>query len=192
MSGECLWSIGHSNHGVERFVELLRAAKIDVVADVRSQPFSRRNGQFNQPVLRRTLHASGIGYTFLGEQLGGRPRDPACYDADGHVLYGRLARLPAFAAGIDRLLRGCARYRVAMMCSEENPAICHRHLLIARVLLQRGIDVLHLRADGTRQLASSLIRHQVLLFEDEDVTWRSPGSIRSASPDTAPRTSSVP
>ena len=145
-----LWTIGHSNHAPERFVELLQQHGIEAVADVRSQPYSRFAVHFRQELLRQLLAEAEVGYVFLGRELGGRPPDPDLYDDDGNVLYGRVARSERFAEGLRRLLAGAATQRVAMMCSEEDPTRCHRRLLITQALLGRGAPptVMHIRGDG--------------------------------------------
>src|SRR5262245_29553105 len=68
-----VFTIGHSNHPPERFIELLRRNRIAAVADVRSKPFSRRHPHFSQPALTETLRAAGVEYLFFGEPLGGQP-----------------------------------------------------------------------------------------------------------------------
>lgn len=68
------------------FVELLRMHAVTAVCDVRSAPYSRRNPQFDRETLRETLAVSGIAYAFLGEELGARTKDPACYDREGRVV----------------------------------------------------------------------------------------------------------
>ena len=92
----------------------------------------------------------------MGKELGGRPDGEEFYDADDHVLYGRVAESPLFLEGIKRLEEIGKHSRAAIMCSEEDPAACHRHLLIGRVLAQRGISLLHIRSDGHIQKAEEL------------------------------------
>lgn len=144
-----IWSIGHSNHDVHKFVDLVRGAGVQVIADVRSQPYSRFNPQFNQEPLRAALLDAGIDYVFFGEELGGRPPEPDFYDAAGHVRYEKVAASDRFRAGLQRLANGSREFRVAMMCSEGDPSNCHRHLLVARALATEGIPVTHVRPDGT-------------------------------------------
>ena len=67
-----LFTIGHSDHDNQRFLDLLKAHSIQAVADVRSSPFSRRLPQFNQGSLRDSLRQAGIKYVFLGRELGAR------------------------------------------------------------------------------------------------------------------------
>ncbi|MXY77154.1 MAG: DUF488 domain-containing protein [Acidimicrobiia bacterium] len=114
-------------------------------------PFSRFNPQFIRQALERGLRAAGIRYLFLGEELGGRPDGDRFYDHEGHVLYGRMAESTRFESGLALLVESAERSRVAIMCSEENPAGCHRFLLVTRVLHDRSIGVAHIRGDGSKQ-----------------------------------------
>lgn len=170
-----LWTIGHSNHRLERFLALLTAARIEAVADVRSVPRSRYVPWFDRDPLDSALRAAGRHYVFLGAELGGRPGAPELYDEDGHVRYGAVAVTPAFAAGLERLTSGMKRMRVAVMCAEEDPAHCHRRLLVARVLHERGHPITHIRRDGM-QLEETGFRTETL-FGAEEVPWRSSASV---------------
>ena len=145
-----IFTIGHSNQPTEAFLDLLRQHAIDVVVDVRSSPFSRFVPQFNKRELQTAVREAGFQYVYLGRELGGRPDpDSDLIDDEGHALYGLIAETDEFLSGITRLREGISRYRVAMMCSEEDPTDCHRRLLVSRVLiLDHGIDVLHIRGDG--------------------------------------------
>jgi uncharacterized protein (DUF488 family) len=185
-----LYTVGHSNHSEEKFLDLLQQHGIEVLVDVRSQPFSRYSPHFNDSHLRRSLRDAGIQYLFMGDTLGGRPEGDEFFDEAGHALYHRIAESPAFLAGIERLQRGAAEHRVAIMCSEEDPAICHRHLLVARVISGRGIGVLHIRGDGRLESEEQIARHQnqgLLFAELADESWK---SLRSVSPKHRPPSSS--
>ncbi|MGH3427473.1 MAG: DUF488 family protein [Mycobacteriales bacterium] len=183
-------TVGHSNHPLDRFLDLLADADVEVIADVRSHPYSRFAPQFNREPLKAALTARGSRYTFLGGELGGRPDGDEFYDADGHVLYNRVADSAWFGAGIDRLVQGLGSWRVAVMCSEEDPTDCHRRLLVARVLLTRGVEVNHLRGDGTVQPERLFDREaQGDLFNGfSGESWR---STRSVSRKRAHASSSV-
>jgi uncharacterized protein (DUF488 family) len=182
-----VFTIGHSNHDEQTFVELLKQHRIDVVADVRSQPYAKYATHFNADQIQPALADSGIDYVFLGQQVGGRPDNPQFYDAEGYVLYDRLAQSPSFLEGIQRLEKGIQKYRVALLCSEEDPVECHRNLLVGRVLIGRGTEVWHIRGDGRLQSQAELQREsckgdprQQFLFEElKEPPWR---SIRSVSP----------
>jgi len=177
MEEACLFTVGHSNHPFEVFLELLKRHGIEVLVDVRSAPYSRYVFHFNREELQRAMQPTGIKYLFLGNELGGRPDGEEFYDAEGHVLYYRRAESPEFLSGIERLEKGIKQYRVAIMCSEENPTTCHRHLLVSRVLANRGVKVQHIRGDGRIQANGELpgtANSQGLLFDlVEENTWKS-------------------
>lgn len=143
-----IFTIGHSNHTVERFAQLLVQHKIEAIADVRSSPFSRFNPQFNRDLLQKTLQAARVRYVFLGQELGARSDDPGCYES-GRVQYGRLAQTELFRRGLERVLRGARDYRIALMCAEKDPLDCHRTILVSRELIELGASVGHIHADGT-------------------------------------------
>jgi hypothetical protein len=143
-----VYTIGHSNHSIERFVSLLSLHGVTAVADVRSVPFSRRNPQFNRRPLAAALGKAGIACAFLGDELGARPDDPACC-TDGQVDFRLLAARDEFARGIERVLEGARKYTVALMCAEREPLDCHRTILVCRRLAARGVAVRHILADGS-------------------------------------------
>jgi uncharacterized protein (DUF488 family) len=153
-----IYSIGHSNKSFESFFDLLKEHEIEVVADVRSAPYTRFAVHFNKEPLKIALESAGLKYVFLGQQIGGKPKDPELYDEDGYVRYDVIAATETFQFGIERLLTGVEKYRVALMCGEENPSGCHRRHLIAPALKAHGIDVLHIRSDGTLQTEDHLSR----------------------------------
>jgi uncharacterized protein (DUF488 family) len=141
------YTIGHSNHPIGRFLDLLRDAGIKAVLDVRSVPHSRRFPQFGRDRLQAALAGAGIDYVFLGEALGGKRADPA-QRRDGVVDYDRIAATPAFAAGLERAVREGATRDAVLMCAEKAPLDCHRTILVARHLAARGHAIAHLLADG--------------------------------------------
>ncbi len=155
-----LWSIGHSNHSFAYFVALLKGAGVEVLADVRSRPYSRFVPAYNQDILKTALEQEGLTYVFVGEELGGKR-------AGGY--YERIAT-PAFQGGIETLRR--AEGRTAMMCAERHPLDCHRCRLIGRYLLSVDEDVAHILSDGG-QVRQSVVEAQLLeaiepdLFIDE-------------------------
>ena len=191
------FTIGHSNHAIEKWLGVLRQHEVEVVVDTRSSPYSKYVPQFDREPMQRSLEQEGIRYLFLGAELGGRPADPAYYDGNGHVIYGRLSEDARFREGIARLETGMERFRVALVCGEENPAHCHRRLLVGRVLSEHGSTMLHIRGDGRvesdAQVAAAsgkpLVDAQAELFaEIEEDKWRSTASV---SPKRAPVSSSA-
>ncbi|HLZ70046.1 MAG TPA: DUF488 domain-containing protein [Dehalococcoidia bacterium] len=190
LAGPALYTVGHSNQPVEALIALLRRHQIAALVDVRSMPRSRYASQFERDALRATLAAAGLRYAFMGVELGGRPRDEQFYDADGRVLYGRLAASEPFLHGIAQIEQARAKRRTALLCSEEDPRGCHRHLLIARVLASRGGAVLHIRGDGRLETEAELITAaggaagQLALFSalPEGDAWTSVRSVLRSDP----------
>ena len=143
-----VFTVGHSNHPPAVFANLLVRHGIDEIIDVRSAPYSRYSPQFNYEGIQQMLDNIGIGYTYLGGELGGRPADRACYDADGRVRYDRVAATDSFDDALRRVARVAEDSRIALLCTEKEPLECHRTLLVARALVDRGVDVAHILADG--------------------------------------------
>lgn len=163
-----LVTIGHSNHSLEKFISLLEQHGVMTLVDVRSTPASRYNPQFNKASLEHELPLRGIQYVFAGTYLGGRPSDPTCYkhrrlppegaDYLHEVDYPEMMKRDWFLKGVARLLEIADEVTTAIMCSEEDPAECHRHHLITKHLLQAHpeVKVMHIRGDGTIFSAASL------------------------------------
>lgn len=149
MKATTVLTIGHSTHPAEKFLELLRLQGVDAVADVRSSPYSRFNPQFNRDELRTALKTAGIAYVFLGRELGARSDNPACYDTAGQVQYRKLAQTESFQQGLDRVIEGSKKHRLALLCAEKEPLECHRTILIARELVARGVKIQHIQPDGS-------------------------------------------
>jgi len=191
------FTLGHSNHTMETWLALVRQHQVQVVVDTRSSPYSKYVPQFDRDLIQQSLEAAGVRYLFLGAELGGRPANPAYYDHTGRVVYGRLREDTQFRAAIGRLEAGFERYRVGLLCGEEDPAHCHRRLLIGRVLTEHGHTMLHIRGDGrvesdeavAAESKKPLIGCQPALFAelDED-KWRSTASVL---PKRAPVSSSA-
>jgi uncharacterized protein (DUF488 family) len=142
-----VYTVGHSTHASQHFLDLVGRHEITAVADVRSQPYSRMNPQFNRETLRANLKTAGISYVFLGRELGARSEDQSCY-LDGKVQYDRLAQTDLFREGIDRLVQGLSNHRIALMCAEKDPLTCHRSILVCRSLVEREIQVEHILDNG--------------------------------------------
>lgn len=153
-----IFTIGHSNHPIERFVALLHDAGVTLLADVRSTPYSRRVPQFNRERLRETLKAAGIDYRHVGEALGGKPQG-------GARDYIAMARTPAFTSALDAVLAESSRQPLALMCAEREPLDCHRTILVSRHLATRGADIVHLLAGGGRTAHADIEAQLIAWYE---------------------------
>jgi uncharacterized protein (DUF488 family) len=147
-----IFSVGHSTHPLERFLELLGAHRIEALADVRSFPSSRRWPQFNQPALRASMERAGIEYHWI-KKLGGRrhevrPDSPhIAWHHPAFRSYADYADGDDFQAGLEELTALARRTRCAYMCSEGLWWRCHRRLISDRLLLN-GWQVKHILPDG--------------------------------------------
>ena len=147
-----LFTIGHSNHTIEHFLNLLAPYGISAIADVRSSPYSQYAAHFNREPMQEALRDADIEYVFLGRELGARRTEEHCY-VDGHADYDHIKDLPLFRSGLERLLEGVEAYRVALMCSEADPLMCHRTILICRELrsIRPDLAITHILADGSEE-----------------------------------------
>jgi uncharacterized protein (DUF488 family) len=156
-----LYTIGHSNHPIDKFIRLLLDHGVRQLVDTRSTPYSRFNPQFNKVALQKVLLKHGIEYFYAGDELGGRPRDPTLYKHHAipskntlylhEVNYPEVMKRPWFIQGIHGLLELAGEYPTSIMCSEADPARCHRHHLIASYLMREfpKVTILHIRGDGS-------------------------------------------
>jgi uncharacterized protein (DUF488 family) len=147
-------TIGHSTHPAERFTDLVRGQRVELVCDVRRFPASRRNPQFNAGALGSALGEAGVAYEPFGEDLGGRREPtrpthaPGGERSDAFRAYAEYMETPEFDAGLARLEELARERRTAIMCAEGDWRHCHRRL-IADALASRGWRILHIGRDGT-------------------------------------------
>ncbi len=165
-SKNILFSIGHSTHTIDTFTYLLKRYGIEAIADVRSSPYSKYSPQFNKDVLENVLRNGDIDYMFLGRELGARRSEEGCY-IEGQAKYEVIAHLPIFRAGLQRLLDSIKTYRVALMCSEGDPIVCHRTILVCREIIKVSPDlkITHILGDGTTETHEHLQERLVKLHK---------------------------
>ncbi|MBO4207598.1 DUF488 domain-containing protein [Micromonospora echinofusca] len=171
-----IFTVGHSTHSLNSFVNLLRVARISAIADVRSTPYSRHQPHFNREAFRSSLKDANISYAFLGHELGGRGVGPSVRDQHGRVRYERIAETDLFREGLKRLREGGERMPVAIMCTEGEPLSCHRTILVSRYLAEYGVEIAHIHPDGMleshRDTEERLLRitglHQPEMFRTRD------------------------
>jgi len=147
-----LWTIGHSNHSAEKFLDLLNRHGIACVVDVRSIPYSRRNPQFNREKMGQSLSSQDIAYIWEGEALGGKRdfrQNPEFFDAEGRIDWKKVRRREDFIRAMKRLRVQVEKEPTAVLCAEENPRNCHRlHLISAAWAESCGENISHIRGDG--------------------------------------------
>ncbi len=147
-----LFTIGHSNHPIDYFVDLLLAHRLSMIADVRSSPYSKYSPHFNKDALESTLRNVNIDYMFLGRELGAQRSEHDCY-IYGQAKYDRIAKLSSFRRGLEIVLQGVELHRIAIMCSESDPIACHRTILVCRELKKicPDLKITHILGDSTEE-----------------------------------------
>lgn len=144
-----LLTVGHSTLNVERFIELLRQHDVSDVLDVRSQPYSRYVPHFNREALSASLASCGIEYHFRGREFGARSPDPDAYDDDGRVRYSAIRGTPAFEQRLLEVIAAADTGRQqVLLCTEADPADCHRSVLVAHAFFESDLPIAHIRSDG--------------------------------------------
>jgi len=145
-----LYTIGHSTRSLEEFKRILKRYDIDLLVDIRSWPYSKRNPQFNREELEKELQVIGIEYKWLGEELGGRrskglgrksPNNG--WRSKGFRNYADYTLTYEFKKGVAKLLRLAVGKRAALMCAEKFYWGCHRRIL-ADYLLVKGHNITHI------------------------------------------------
>jgi len=169
-----IFTIGHSNQTVEEFISLLHKYEVTALADVRSHPYSRYLPHFNQSNLKESLINQGIRYVFLGRELGARSDNLDCY-IEGKAIYERIAKTETFHQGIQRVLEGTKKYKVALMCAEKDPITCHRAILICQHLKKIDLNINHILRNGN--LESHLHLEDRMLVK-QGLTEFSEGSVQ--------------
>lgn len=147
-----LWTIGHSNHSAEKFLDLLSRHGIACVVDVRSIPYSRRNPQFNRERMSRSLSSRDIKYIWEGEVLGGKRdirQNPEFFGTEGRIDWMKVRSREDFIRAMERLKVQVGKEPTAVLCAEENPRNCHRlHLISTAWAESCDENISHIRGDG--------------------------------------------
>lgn len=157
-----IYTIGHSTHTIDYFVQLLNAYGVNRVVDVRSLPASRFNPQFNKKALARSLEEYGIAYHHWGDEFGARQTDPAVLNEDGRVDFQQMRGSEKFKTAVAQLKEDTeAGGVIALMCSESEPLSCHRFSMISPALQE--FDVRHILKDKSvmsqHEIEEQLLKH---------------------------------
>jgi uncharacterized protein (DUF488 family) len=148
VKSKIVYTVGHSTHDVQFFINMLKKNNISVIVDVRSTPFSKYADQFNKDILKFYLSNQNIAYIHMGNLLGARYTDAKLLFNDGKVNFSEVVKLNSFKIGIDRLEGGLNKgYTIALMCSEKNPLECHRFSMISNYLNKNDYKVFHILPD---------------------------------------------
>ncbi len=142
-----LYTIGHSNHQLTDFRNLLLKYGIDCIVDVRSIPASKYSPQFNKETLQGFLRSYDMDYQFFGFEFGARRNDS--FNDLGFVDFELTVQTALFQEGVHKLTPLLEKKNIALMCSEADPLECHRFSLVGRYYHEEGLDVNHILKDAT-------------------------------------------
>jgi uncharacterized protein (DUF488 family) len=152
-SNAAIFTIGHSNHAIERFLDLLKRHAIKELADIRRFPGSRKHPHFNREGLQEALDGQGIRYCWI-EALGGRRKAAASGTSENLAWcnasfrnYADYMASEEFRQGVATLVQAASARRTAMMCAEGLWWQCHRRL-VSDFLLAQGVRVQHIMPNG--------------------------------------------
>jgi uncharacterized protein (DUF488 family) len=143
-----LYTVGHGNRSAEEFLDVLRAAAVGCIVDVRAYPVSRRHPQFSQTTLADFLGKAGVDYRWLGKALGGF-RQASSASVHTALAAGSLRAYAdhmgsaVFLEGIAELLHRARLTPSAVLCAERLPEQCHR-AMISDYLTASGVRVIHI------------------------------------------------
>lgn len=150
MDKPIIYTVGHSNHQIDYFLDLLKAYSINCLIDVRSLAASSYNPQYNKEPLSNFLKKNEITYLHFAEEFGARHTDPDLLDEEGKVDFEKVRKSWLFKNGVERLWLGLDKgFTIALMCSEGDPFDCHRFSMISIALEKDGFEVRHILKDKT-------------------------------------------
>ena len=162
-----LFTIGHSTHSFDYFVNLLISRDINYLIDVRSTPYSRYVTAFNREVLKESLLHKNITYAYMGVSFGARQTNDSFF-TDGYVDFEKVILSTGFVKSMDNVLDGLEQgNNIVFMCTEKDPIDCHRAIMVARGFSLQGVDVFHILANGELQTQKDLDRRLLDRFFPE-------------------------
>lgn len=166
MSKPVIYTVGHSTHTLEYFLELLRAYSVNCIIDVRSVPASAYNPQYNQESFSAFLKRNGITYLHFAQEFGARHTDPDLLDEEGKVDFELVRKSWNFKSGVERVWQGIEKgYTIALMCSESEPFDCHRFSMISIALENDGFQVNHILKDKSTITNTQLEKQLLKKYE---------------------------
>lgn len=175
-----IYTIGHSSHTIENFVNLLKEYDINCIVDVRSTPYSKFHSQFNRENIKSELKKHGIYYIFMGEELGARRSDRSLYTIKGYLDFEKTVKSSKFLKGISRIKEGLSKgFNIVLMCSEKDPMACHRSIMIAKYFSDNNFIVKNILDNGViitqEEITKKLVdiyfpnRDQISMLPEENI-----------------------
>lgn len=162
---ETILSIGHSQHNIDYFINMLKRHQVNYILDVRSTPYSQFASDYNRDSIRILLSNYNITYSFMGEYFGARPSEKSLYADKGYLDFEKYKKSEIFIKGYNNVLKGVAQgNRVAFMCTEKDPIDCHRAILVTRAFAEAGVPIEHIMADNSIQTQNDLDQRLLKIY----------------------------
>lgn len=157
MEKATIYTVGHSNHRLEVFLNLIEEYSVNCIIDVRTIAASSYNPQYNKSTLSNFLKKRNIIYMHFSKEFGARHTEVQLLDEEGKVDFELVRKSSDFRNGVNRLWDGVKKnYTMALMCSESEPFDCHRFSMISKALECDGFNVMHILKDKTLKSNSEL------------------------------------
>jgi len=148
MNKPIIYTVGHSTHQLNFFLELLKIVEINCIVDIRSVPASTHNPQYNQDTFKNFLNNNNVVYLHFAKEFGARQTDCNLLDNEGKLDFAKFRKTEPFNQGIERIRQGISKgFRIALMCSESEPLDCHRFSMVSIGLENGGFEVKHILKD---------------------------------------------
>jgi len=166
MDTPVIYTIGHSTHHADYFLELLREYGVNCIIDVRSVAASSYNPQYNEEPFKNFLKNNKIIYMHFAEEFGARQTDPNLLDDEGKLDFDKVRKSWLFKNGLERVWQGVEKgYVMALMCSESEPLDCHRFSMVSIGLEEDGFEVKHILKDKSVKTNKELETELMNKFE---------------------------
>lgn len=176
---DTIYTIGYSGFNIDAFINTLKRYCVNVLVDVRSNPYSAHYPEYNKEHLERILRINGIFYRNYSKEFGAQQKELTFFSPEGFLDFEAFVKSDVFCEGINKLEKGMQQdYTFALMCAEKNPVNCHRSIMISRVFHEAGHTVIHLLPDNKtvtqHELEEFILnqyypnRTQISIFESND------------------------
>jgi len=166
MDRPVIYTVGHSTHQLDFFLELIKVVEINCIVDVRSVPASAYNPQYNQELFKNFLKYHHITYLHFAEEFGARQTDYELLNSDRKLDFEKVRKTRLFNFGLERIWQGIDKgFRIALMCSESEPFDCHRFSMVSVGFEHDGFDVQHILKDKSIKTNFELEKELLKKFE---------------------------
>lgn len=143
-----IYTIGHSNYKIEKFIDMLNFHKINCVVDIRGTPYSKYNVQYNKETIKSTLSKLGFTYIYMAKEFAAKRENKVSYNKEGYSDFEKVVKEIDFTNGVTRLKNGLSKgYKIVLLGAMQDPIRCHRAILLGRELEKYDFKINHIIDD---------------------------------------------